>query len=66
VIAAPYEARWIRQEPRRSLPAALFERMVQAAFPGARILDIYPLTGGLRNANYKLRARDDCAPNLRA
>lgn len=55
MIAAPYEARWVRQQPRRTLPAVLFERMVHAAFPCARILDIEPLTGGLRNANFKLR-----------
>jgi aminoglycoside phosphotransferase (APT) family kinase protein len=55
VIAAPDQARWVRPEPRRTLPAALLERMVHAAFPCARIHEIEPLTGGLRNANYKLR-----------
>ena len=54
MIAAPDEARWVRAEPRRTLPATIY-RMVHAAFPCARVLDIQPLTGGLRNANFKLR-----------
>jgi hypothetical protein len=55
MIAAPEEVRWIRPKPRRKLPAPLLERIVNAAFPCARILDIQPLAGGLRNANFKLR-----------
>jgi Ser/Thr protein kinase RdoA (MazF antagonist) len=45
----------VRPEPRRTVPAALLERMVHAAFPRARLIDIEPLTSGLRNANFRLR-----------
>jgi aminoglycoside phosphotransferase (APT) family kinase protein len=52
---APPEARWLREEPRRTLPPQLLERVVQAAFRRNRVVDIQPLTAGLRNANFKLR-----------
>ena len=54
MIGAPQQARWMRVEPRRSLPAALVDRMVQAAFPRSRVTAIEPLGDGLRNANFKL------------
>lgn len=62
IAGAPEEARWRRAEPRRALPATLLERMVHAAFPRCRILDVQPLADGWRNANFRLRL--DCAPEL--
>jgi hypothetical protein len=52
---APHEARWIRSEPRRTLPAEILNRMVHTAFPRCRIIETQPLGDGLRNANFKLR-----------
>ena len=51
---APREARWVRSEPRRAIPAEESERMVRRAFPRGRIVHVEPLAGGLRNANFKL------------
>ena len=51
---APREARWVRSEPRRVIPAEEAERMVRLAFPRGRIVHVQPLAGGLRNANFKL------------
>jgi aminoglycoside phosphotransferase (APT) family kinase protein len=51
----PAEARWHRAEPRRTWPVADLERMVHRAFPGSRAVDVQPLSGGMRNANFKLR-----------
>lgn len=45
----------MRSQPRRALSATSLERMVQAAFSSARIVDVQPLTDGLRNANFKIR-----------
>jgi len=55
IPGAPDEARWVRSEPRRILPVAALERMVQTAFPQCRIVEALPLTDGQRNANFKLR-----------
>lgn len=52
---APLEARWVRCEPRRTLPAETLDRMVHTAFPRCRVTGMQPLGGGLRNANFKLR-----------
>lgn len=49
------EARWFRSEPRRTLHTSVLDRIVQAAFPRRRVLEIQPLLDGLRNANFKLR-----------
>jgi len=54
ICGSPREARWVRAEPRRSLPASLVERMVRAALPGARVSSATPLTDGLRNANFRI------------
>jgi aminoglycoside phosphotransferase (APT) family kinase protein len=54
VSGAPDEARWIRSEPRRALPAPLLERIVHTAFPHCSVVGIQPLTDGLRNTNFKL------------
>jgi aminoglycoside phosphotransferase (APT) family kinase protein len=52
---SPAEARWVRDEPRRSLPPHVLARMVQPAFPQARALELDPLADGFRNSNFKLR-----------
>ena len=52
---APHEARWVRCEPRRTLPTETLDRMVQTAFPRCRVVEMQPLGDGLRNANFKLR-----------
>lgn len=50
-----WQARWMRPEPRRSLPAAVLERIVHTVFPGCRVAASEFLAGGLRNANFKLQ-----------
>ncbi|MGA8142613.1 MAG: hypothetical protein WB987_01855 [Candidatus Acidiferrales bacterium] len=55
IAGAPEEARWLRGEPRRTLPGPLVERIVRAALPRCRVIDAQPLTDGLRNANFKIR-----------
>ena len=55
IPGAPREARWIRPEPRRTLPAPALEHLIRAAFGPCRILEAHPLTDGFRNANFKLR-----------
>ena len=54
ISGTPKEARWIRSEPRRTLSAAVLERMVQTAFPGRRVVSMQLLADGWRNANFKL------------
>ncbi len=54
-VGTPDEARWLREEPRRSLPTPLLERIIHTAFPRCRVLDVQPLADGLRNANFKLQ-----------
>jgi aminoglycoside phosphotransferase (APT) family kinase protein len=51
----PEAARWVRDEPRRTLPSDLVARMVQAAFPHGRAIELEPLADGFRNSNFKLR-----------
>jgi len=48
------EARWVKAEPRRTLPAAVLQRIVSRASPRSRVLEAQFLSGGLRNANFKL------------
>src|ERR1039458_4193682 len=55
VPGAPEQARWMRAEPRRSLPAPVLERIAHTASPGCRVLASEPLGDGLRNANFKLK-----------
>ncbi len=51
----PREARWIAAEPRRGLAADTLDRIVRLAVGDARVLEIEALTGGLRNANFRIR-----------
>ncbi len=60
VDGALHEARWLRAEPRRTLPLQLLQRIVQTVFPRAHVIDTQPLTDGWRNANFRLRL--DCTP----
>ncbi len=60
IPGAPREARWVRPEPRRALPAAELERAAGMAFPGRRVVAADPFAEGLRNANFKIRL--DAAP----
>lgn len=62
VSGAAYEARWVRPEPRRAVPAAVLERMLHAVFPHGRVAGIEPLTSGLRNANFKVRVVESPEP----
>jgi fructokinase len=55
IPGAPLEARWTRLEPRRTLSAPVLQRIVDTAFPRRRVVEMQPLTEGLRNANFKLR-----------
>jgi aminoglycoside phosphotransferase (APT) family kinase protein len=59
---APDAARWVRSEPRRTLPPHLLAQIVQAAFPKSRALEIEPLADGLRNSNFKLRIDSQAEP----
>jgi len=54
IPGAPREARWRRAEPRRSLPEGLIECILREALPGRRALHREPLSGGMRNANFKI------------
>jgi fructokinase len=56
------EARWVRPEPRRTLPAPLLGRIVNRVFPRARVAETEFLAEGLRNANFKLRLDHPAAP----
>jgi len=62
IPGAPDEARWLRPQPRRTLPAPLLQRIVRTAFPSAHVLEAQPFTDGLRNANFKVRLA--AAPEL--
>jgi len=53
-VAAP-QAGWRSLEPRRTVSTPVLERIVDTAFPRRRVVEIQPLTEGLRNANFKLR-----------
>ncbi|MGH9704679.1 MAG: hypothetical protein ACRD4K_14985 [Candidatus Acidiferrales bacterium] len=52
---APGEARRVRREPRRSLPAPDLERIVRTAFSRGQAADIQSLDDGMRNSNFKFR-----------
>ena len=55
VYGAPVESRWLRPEPRRSLPPQILQRVVKLAFPNSSPLDVQPLTEGFRNANFRIQ-----------
>jgi Ser/Thr protein kinase RdoA (MazF antagonist) len=55
------EGRWERHRPFLRLDRAALEARLAVPFPGARVREATPLSGGLRNSNYRLRldGRDD-------
>lgn len=55
VPGTPAQARWIRSQPRRALPAMVLERIVRLALPRAHVADCEPLEGGLRNSNFRIQ-----------
>ena len=55
MAGAPDQSRWVRGEPRRTLPEGVLRRMVSRALPHSRVLEAQALPGGRRNANFKLR-----------
>lgn len=55
VYGAPVESRWLRPEPRRSLPPQILQKIVQLAFPHSSPFDVQPLTEGFRNANFRIQ-----------
>ncbi len=55
ITGAPFESRWVRSEPRTALPSHLLQRIVQRALPRCRVVGAQALTGGLRNASFKIQ-----------
>jgi len=55
IPGAPHEARWIRSEPRRSLPESDLDRLLHHALGNCTVIEVQPLTAGFRNANFKVR-----------
>jgi aminoglycoside phosphotransferase (APT) family kinase protein len=58
----PVERRWERQHPFLRLDRAAVARRLRPLFPGARVREVAPLTGGLRNTNYRVRLDDPAVP----
>jgi aminoglycoside phosphotransferase (APT) family kinase protein len=54
IQGAPPEAGWFRLGPRRVLEEHVLDRVVQIALPGRKVIEVYPLTDGFRNANFRL------------
>jgi aminoglycoside phosphotransferase (APT) family kinase protein len=61
VPGVPQQARWLRAAPRREWPRQTLERMIGSAL-AARVGSVEPLTGGLRNANFKIHVEGLAAP----
>jgi len=55
IPGAPDEARWLRAEPRRSLPLNVLQKIVETALKGCSAVDVQPLTDGFRNANFRIQ-----------
>lgn len=60
--ATPREARWSRLEPRRSLDPDLGRKMLACAFAGTSVRAFEPLSGGYRNANFKVHLDSSSLP----
>ena len=54
IKGAPIESRWVRSEPRRSLPVHVLQEIVDRIFPRQRLPDAQPLES-LRNSNFILK-----------
>jgi aminoglycoside phosphotransferase (APT) family kinase protein len=50
----PVESRWLRPQPRRTVPRNLLRKVVKTVFPGHSVVDVVPLSDGFRNANFKV------------
>ena len=55
IQGAPNESRWFRPHPRRAVPSDVLREIVSSAFPGCSAIDVQPLPGGLRNANFRIQ-----------
>jgi aminoglycoside phosphotransferase (APT) family kinase protein len=55
---------WTRGTPALALDAAAAEILIAPAFPGARVVEIAPVAGGLANTNLRLKLSDREAPLL--
>jgi len=53
IKGAPAESRWVRSEPRRTLPVHILQEIMDHVFPTRRLLRARPLES-LRNANFLL------------
>ena len=58
----PHEAGWKRAAPRHTLSAQVLTRILDSALPHHHVLDIQPLAGGLRNANFKVHLSSASEP----
>src|ERR1700693_6012138 len=58
IPGASHEARWIRSEPRRSLPAEDLDRLIRRALGHCCVVQVQPLTEGFRNANFRVQLDD--------
>jgi len=54
IHGGPVESRWLRPEPRRTVPTNVVAKAVKTVFPGHKIVDVLPLSDGFRNANFKV------------
>ena len=61
ICGAAQQARWFREQPRFTFPHSLLERVVQIAFPNSSVVELEPLRGGFRNANFKIKL--SCMPD---
>lgn len=61
-IARLREARWSRFEPRRSLDPDLGRKMLACAFPSTGVRAFERLSGGYRNANFKIHLDSSSLP----
>jgi aminoglycoside phosphotransferase (APT) family kinase protein len=55
IHGAPDESRWLRPEPRRTVPRKVLQKIVETAFPGHSVVEVQPLTDGFRNANFRVQ-----------
>ena len=58
----PHEARWTRAEPLRVLPERTLHRLLQSVFGAFRLKNVHPLSGGYRNANFKIQLEQHPTP----
>lgn len=64
LAGTPKEARWSRLAPRRHLDPDLAQSLLQCAFSGCSIAAMEPLSGGYRNANFRVRLNPPALPEM--